>query len=34
VGWRPGFQADARTADDDVAARGFEAHVGTHAEAR
>ena len=36
VSWveRPGFQAERRTADDDIAARGFAAHIGTHAEAR
>jgi hypothetical protein len=26
--------SEGRTADDDIAARGFAAHIGTHAEAR
>jgi hypothetical protein len=34
AGRRQGLQDEGWTADDDIAARGIAAHVGTHAEAR
>jgi hypothetical protein len=33
VGRGSGFQDEGRTADDDIAARAFAVHIGTHAEA-